>query len=101
MKITLTKGRSWKFVNQLQDLLQFSPKNQSPKLWLRELLKRKCLDESLAQKLASSNVEFTNFYEKRALSEFGEERIERDFCKVILAIKSLRNEWKEGSIYRV
>ena len=64
-------------------------------------MKRKCLDDGLAQRLASSNVELTNFYEKRALSEFGEERIERDFCKVILAIKSLRNESNEGSIYRV
>ena len=55
-------------------------------------MEEKCLDGGLAQRLASSNVELTNFYEKRALSEFGEERIERDFCKVILAIKSLRNE---------
>ena len=94
-----------------------------------ELMKRKCLDEGLALRLASSNVELTNFYEKGALSEFGEERIERDFCKVILAIKSFKrifskvnlaiksfkrifskvnlaiksllNEWNESSIYRV
>ena len=63
-------------------------------------MKKKCLDEGLAQRLASSNVELTNFCEKRALSEFGEEGIERDFCNVVLAIKSLRNEWNEGSIYR-
>ena len=64
-------------------------------------MKRKCLDEGLAQRLASSNVELTNFLWKRALSNFGDERIGRDFCKVILTIKSLWNEWNEGSIYRV
>ena len=55
-------------------------------------MKRKCLDGGLAQRLASSNEELTNFLGERALCEFGEERIERDFCKVILAIKSLRIE---------
>jgi len=45
---------------------------------LPKLMKRKCLDEGLAQRLASSNEELTNFYErelwvnlvKRELREF-------------------------------
>ena len=53
-------------------------------------MKKKCLDGGLAQRLASSNVELTNFCEKRALSDFGEERIERIFSKVNLAIKSFK-----------
>ena len=41
-------------------------------------------------------------FENGALSEFGRWRELRDiFSKVDLAIKSLKFEWNEGSIYRV
>ena len=86
-------------------ICQQSSKIQQQESISKALMERideeKVLDEGLAQRLVSFNEKLTNFYEKRALSEFGEERLERDFCKVILAIKSLWNEWNEGSIYRV
>ena len=50
-----------RIIKQLQNLLQFNNKNQSPKLGCRELMKKKCLNEGLAQRLVSFNAKLTNF----------------------------------------
>ena len=50
------------YQNKFKNLLQFNPKNQFPKLGCRELVKRKCLDEGLAQKLVSFNAKLTKFF---------------------------------------
>ena len=50
------------YQNKFKNLLQFSPKNQFPKLGYRELMKKKCLGEGLAQRLVSFNAKLTNFY---------------------------------------
>ena len=78
------------YQNNFKNLLQFSPNNQLPKLGCRELMKKKCLNEGLTQRLVSFNEKLTNYFENGALSEFGKWRELRDFfSKVDLAIKSL------------
>ena len=49
------------YQNNFKIFLQFNPKNQLPKLGSRELMKKKCLDEGLAQRLVSFNAKLTNF----------------------------------------
>ena len=44
-------------------------------------MKKKCLDEGLAQGLVSFNAKLTNFFENRALSEFGRWGELRDFLE--------------------
>ena len=64
-------------------------------------MKKKCLDEGLAQRLVSFNAKLTNFLKM----ELWVNLVDRDnwdfFSKVDLAIKSLKFEWNESSIYRV
>ena len=49
------------YQNNFKNLLQFNHKNLFPKLRCRELIKKKCLDEGLAQRLVSFNAKLTNF----------------------------------------
>ena len=49
------------YQNNFKNLLQFNHNNQLPKLGCRELMKKKCLDEGLAQRLVSFNAKLTNF----------------------------------------
>ena len=49
------------YQNNFKNLLQFNHKNQLLKLGCRELMKKKCLDEGLAQRLVSFNAKLTNF----------------------------------------
>ena len=60
-KSNLPKVDLENYQNNLKNFLQFSPKNQLPKLGGRELMNKKCLDEGLAQRLASFNTKLTNF----------------------------------------
>ena len=49
------------YQNNFKNLLQFNHKNQLSKLGCRESMKKKCLDEGLAQILVSFNAKLTNF----------------------------------------
>ena len=55
------------YQNNFKNLLQFNHKNQLPRLGCIELMKEKCLDEGLAQRLVSFNAKLTNFFLKMEL----------------------------------
>ena len=59
--IQLTKGRSRELSKQLQEFASIQPQESIAKLGCRELMKKKCLDEGLAQRLVSFNAKLTNF----------------------------------------
>ena len=61
-KSNLPKVDLENYQNNFKNLLQFYPKNQLPKLGYRELTKKKCSDEGLAQRLVSFKAKLTNFF---------------------------------------
>ena len=60
-KSNLPKVDLENYQNNFKNWRQVNPKNQLPKLGCRELMKKKCLDEGLAQRLVSFNAKLTNF----------------------------------------
>ena len=60
--IQLTKGRSRELSTQIQEFASIQPQESIAKLGCRELMKKKCSDEGLAQRLVSSMQSLLTFW---------------------------------------
>ena len=73
------KRQNQRIIKQLPEFASIQSQESISKLGCREFIKKKYLDEGLAQILVSFNAKLTNFFENGALSEFDRWRELRDF----------------------